>query len=1109
MSLDQEIIKIIEEKKSVKAKVIAETLGITASEVNSQLYGKLKLQVEQDKKYNWSIRKALSDVSSKSNLASTIPAKSNSLARLSRYYLECLSKDMGQGIDEFASNFSGSPKYCQIEGVPTLTEHFTVSLEKIKSYVNTFRGNRNNLTVCIGYPIVVSAQIAASGNPYYKVKPLLVQKLDEESFINSELILSDDNPYINPEAISYMEGLKPMELLSETLELNEELGLNELEAANLEEIALRLRGMRESWVWKEEVDVQNLSNKDLSKETIGGIYNVCAIFLSEKSKYTQGLEKELDDLQRQDESHYSNTILGKLINHNTENSVVEEKVLLEPLPMNEEQREAILRGLQRDITVVTGPPGTGKSQVVSNLVVNAVKDGQRVLFASKNNKAVDVVLERVNGLSNQPVMLRLGNTQRQSDLTKFLTGIISARVSDSIHTRYKDAENLHESLRERVDELLAKQHKLIYLRNEVDILEQEVEKLRRKYNSIVFKSIKDIQPNELKKVKNSIDEWRNYYKSNLRENAGFFGRLFWSFSAKDRLEKSKTEFEKVNELLQQFNLDLLDYPSIEKFDLQLRNMLDKLDLLWQDVEKINTYGKKLAELSNGESLYEMTQQEMQLKQTISDNSSRFWQLWLELLPDRLNKSERKLIGDYITVLELIVKSDEEKRSVNKGIWAQYYKLLPQITNILSCWAVTSLSVRAKVPFEPSFFDVVIIDEASQCDIASALPLLYRAKRAVIIGDDKQLTHISSIHEQEDNQLLEKHELIENFLVWSYASSSLFRLAASLCDKEDIIQLKDHHRSHADIINYSNKYFYDGSLRVATNYDRLKSIPGESAVRWIDVKGTVEKPLSGGAMNKKEIDKVVLELKRLVDTGYEGTIGVVTPFRGHANMIRDKVYADQLLHNQLIQRDFIVDTVHKFQGDERDVMIFSSVVSKGIKGGTESFLSRNGNLFNVALTRARAALIVIGDMTACTTSSVIHFSQFAKYVQGLDESRPKCLDEPKSYGEKYPKVGENDVVSDWERIFYEKLFKEGICTMPQYKVDKYSLDLALIIGERRLDIEIDGETYHRGWDGELLRRDKIRNNRLIELGWDVQRFWVYEIRDDLDSCVEKIKNWIKN
>ena len=96
----------------------------------------------------------------------------------------------------------------------------------------------------------------------------------------------------------------------------------------------------------------------------------------------------------------------------------------------------------------------------------------------------------------------------------------------------------------------------------------------------------------------------------------------------------------------------------------------------------------------------------------------------------------------------------------------------------------------------------------------------------------------------------------------------------------------------------------------------------------------------------------------------------------------------------------------------------------------------------------------------------------------------------------------------EKIFYKELYKNKIKTIPQYNIDQYRLDLALIEKNRKLDIEIDGERYHKNWDGELCLRDQVRNLRLFELGWDVKRFWVYEIRDNLKECVKKIQDWKK-
>ena len=217
------------------------------------------------------------------------------------------------------------------------------------------------------------------------------------------------------------------------------------------------------------------------------------------------------------------------------------------------------------------------------------------------------------------------------------------------------------------------------------------------------------------------------------------------------------------------------------------------------------------------SLYQLSQSEKNSVNEISKNSLEMWQSWLQLLPKTLTPTDRRTIADYVTLLNLIIKAQDGNQRTDRSIWAKYHKLLPEVTNILSCLAVTSLSVRNRVPFEEGFFDLVVIDEASQCDIASALPLLYRAKRAVIIGDEKQLNHISAVSESQDLHLLEKHRLDEKFISWSYAGTSLFRLAASLSNSNDIVcafSVLHHIANVTDVVNeiyrVTNKYasFYE-------------------------------------------------------------------------------------------------------------------------------------------------------------------------------------------------------------------------------------------------------------------------------------------------------------
>jgi len=321
----------------------------------------------------------------------------------------------------------------------------------------------------------------------------------------------------------------------------------------------------------------------------------------------------------------------------------------------------------------------------------------------------------------------------------------------------------------------------------------------------------------------------------------------------------------------------------------------------------------------------------------------------------------------------------------------------------------------------------------------------------------------------------------------------------------------------DIIRFSNEKFYEQRLRVATRYDRLRPVgDGLPAVRWVDVKGEVRRPAGGGAVNEVEARAVVREVKRLVlEQGYRGSVGVVAPFKAHAIRIRDLVHQDDDLSRNLDLAHFLADTVHKFQGDERDLMVFSPVVSSRTADSAIRFLQKNPNLFNVAVTRARSALVVVGDMQAALNSGVEYLASFASYVSNLDREKQPHKPRPFELGPQYPPVAHPERVSEWEHVLYRALYAEGLRPVPQRDVEQYTLDFALFGNGRgpdidengpKLDIEVDGERYHRNWDGELCRRDQIRNQRLMELGWDIMRFWVYQIRDELPLCVERVKKW---
>jgi very-short-patch-repair endonuclease len=172
-----------------------------------------------------------------------------------------------------------------------------------------------------------------------------------------------------------------------------------------------------------------------------------------------------------------------------------------------------------------------------------------------------------------------------------------------------------------------------------------------------------------------------------------------------------------------------------------------------------------------------------------------------------------------------------------------------------------------------------------------------------------------------------------------------------------------------------------------------------------------------------------------------------------------------------------------------------------------FLKNHGNLFNVAITRARSELVVVGDRQAALDSGIAYLASFAEYARGL-APRETGRGAIASGGPEYPPVEHPEQVSEWERTLYRVLHAAGLTPVPQYEEAPYTLDFALFQGERKLDIEVDGENYHRNWDGELCRRDQIRSRRLADLGWDIIRFWVYEIRDDPAGAVRRVRSWME-
>ena len=984
MGLNEKIFDIIQKSQGIRATSIATKLKITKQEVNSILYSRsgLKDKVKQNKKYEWSVEGANSK-----SLDSSLPdnEKNTKLTKISKYYLDCLVYDADYGISTFQKSNFNDYNYSQIPYLPNVSNNnfddIFSSSEEAKKILAKINKDKFRLGLYLGYPTSLRLHKGKKGWEGFFVEPLFLFPLQFTKEGGSFPVIVQSIPFINFSFLKKYQSSNSGNIIEESIQIFEELGLNEdQDEPDIDEIFQRMQTIRPDWNWKEDINPHQLSNQiDLKELLEEGIYNKAVLISGERSPYTQGLENELNKLTQLNEDQYRDTSLGYLINNGYEKEKLKEinHDLIEVVPLNSEQRNAVINSLHKPLTIITGPPGTGKSQVVSSILVNAAWRGKKVLFASKNNKAVDVVEERVNGISNRPILLRHGSSKYQSKLASYLIELLSTKSDDSDRSDYKEALDAHKELNKKRKNIDIELIKLIKIRNKVDKLEQSIEETRINLGDDYFYNFKDSASSGLLDSINFLYEKFNTDLDACKTPTGFFKKLFWnSEEAFDELKKTTDKFQN------QF-FSLLKINFIEKFptedNLQKWHKLNKkLKEKIISACNIREYFENLSILLENKKSEELSNELKDIIEEISINSESLWRNWLRLQSDNLDQNQRKLLNDYSTILNLIISSDETGDKIDRKIWAKYYKVFPDVANLLPCWAVTSLSA-GKIPFNANFFDILVIDEASQCDIASVLPLLYRAKNVVVIGDPKQLRHITTLRNKQDQQLMHRHDVFNDFIQWSYSQNSFFDLPRGYSSSEDIINLRDHHRSHSQIINFSNKFFYQDNLRVATKYENLVTIKDKKpAIRWINCSGETNKPTSGGAFNIKEALEVINQIKDLIfNKKYNGTIGVVSPFRLQANKIRELVFQDDKLLEKLNNLDFISDTVHKFQGDERDLIIFSPVVSKNISIGALGFLRSNGNLFNVAITRARSTLIVVGDLSKCLSSGIDYLSSFAE------------------------------------------------------------------------------------------------------------------------------------
>ncbi len=807
------------------------------------------------------------------------------------------------------------------------------------------------------------------------------------------------------------------------------------------------------------------SSKPTLKLDKVSVTNQSAVILTKRPSITAGVLHELTQIAEKPSGVFRESALsvvneeylrgvGKIFDKNQkEKKELKDFAACTPLSLSDSQEDVIRKIEQNPLLAVYGPPGTGKSQTIVNLVAHLIANGKTVLVASRMDKAVDVVAQRLNELGAPFLALRAGRLNYQKQLSFKLQDLIANKID--IDTGYEEAilvdvDDMKELLN-AIKELENKCEKIIALENDWHNIINKKESLERDLSQKEFinKKLKKDEVDEIKKVLSSIEK-------NL-EKSGLFSGLANTLS-----------LMKLKKILNISSLPS-DPESIMRLSLELQaaEMDCEARIIETRIHKIGNIHEILNQIKI-----------LKKKQRV---------LAVDILKNKRRESLKGLLRDQIKRQRLIIHTkaivERKKNLQNRLLEEEDFKPLLEA---FPCWCVTTYAVSGSLPMKSGLFDVAVIDEASQCDIASCFPILFRAKKAVIVGDDKQLPHLSFLEKAKEQSFLSQYNIPDKYqLMWRFRTNSMFDLANYYSTNP--VLLDEHFRSYYPIIQFSNQEFYGNRIRVMTKDSGTNDVLELHIVK----DGKVD---SDATRNMPEVEAILKRIHDIIseDEGNDEnpvSIGVVSPFRGQVDLI-SKAIRQVLTETTIRKHQIEVGTAHTFQGDERDVMIFSLAIADNSFSQSLTFLQKP-NLFNVAITRARKKLITFLSKDPKSLPQGL-LKDYIEYIQNYLNSAKEDEFQKNKYKNSFEQIVADSLIMEGFNV------KAGIETAGVYPDLLVKDDLG-----NELIVEIDGVE-----DKEKSNISDIKKQTILErAGYIVERISFREWQHSSQACIDRIKNLI--
>ncbi len=575
--------------------------------------------------------------------------------------------------------------------------------------------------------------------------------------------------------------------------------------------------------------------------------------------------------------------------------------LIFPFGGNESQFKAVKNALTNQISVIQGPPGTGKTQTILNIIANLLAAGKTVQVVSNNNSATLNILEKLASPQYNMDFLAapLGSAANKASFLENQTGCYPDKSDWKMNILDKFQLKLKiESHIEDVTNSFADQERLAKKLLELDSFKMEIKHFEQYCIETNFVSPK----NQIKQIMDSKTIMQILQECSAllekRNRVAFWFKI--KYALIHRIA-NWNYFKNSFSIMITFFQKLFYEAKIRELNGDITALKNKLELM-----DVKTKMKELSECS-------MAYLRSVLFEHYGDNTER-----KKFDKDDFWKNSSEFVQEYPIVLSTTFSSISSLKGV--------------------------------------IYDYLIMDEASQVDLATGALALSCAKNAVIVGDLKQLPNIVSKEMRAHcNGIFDFFKLPQGY---SFSENSFLKSVCSILPDVPQTMLREHYRCHPKIIGFCNQKFYNNELVIMTE-DHNES-------NTLTVFKTVEGNHQRDHINQRQIDIIINQALPLLDNINLEHIGIIAPYRNQVETMKRQINSDKLE----------VDTVHKFQGREKDTIILTTVDNEITDFSDDPYL------LNVAISRAKKHLILVVSGNEQPVDSNIHdLISFIEYNSG--------------------------------------------------------------------------------------------------------------------------------